>query len=412
MVLRKEAILMPWTETNVVDRRTEFVLRALQNAERFGELCLDFGISRKTGYKWKERFLADGLAGLGDQSRRPNQSPSEIGETMICQIVKLKVAHPGWGARKLRAVLERTTSKDDLPSESSFKRILDKAGLVEHRRRVPSDRAGRLQTPVRAERPNHVWTIDFKGWWYTRDRTRFEPLTIRDDFSRYVLCARALADARTETVRDQMARVFECHGLPEVIRSDNGAPFAARNSPLGLSRLSAWWLSLGINLDRIAPGRPDQNGGHERMHRDLAREVEGSAQHDATTQQATLDVWRNTFNEQRPHEALGMRVPRDLYQASARKFNPRPVELAYPGEYWVRKVDNNGCVKIHNTRINVSVALRGFDVGLQATNSERLALWFCRLRLGDIDVSAQKFRAAATGSSTVAGPQATNDKEK
>jgi transposase InsO family protein len=389
---------MPWTETNVVDRRTEFVLRALQNAERFGELCRDFGISRKTGYKWKERFLADGLAGLGDQSRRPNQSPSEIAETMICQIVKLKVAHPGWGARKLRAVLERTTPKGDLPSESSFKRILDKAGLVQHRRRVPSDRTGRLQTPVRAERPNHVWTIDFKGWWYTRDRTRFEPLTIRDDFSRYVLCAQALHDARTETVREQMVRVFERHGLPEVIRSDNGAPFAARNSPLGLSRLSAWWLSLGINLDRIAPGRPDQNGGHERMHRDLAREVESSAEHDMATQQATLDVWRNTFNEQRPHEALAMRVPKDAYQSSPRKFDPAPVELAYPGEYLVRKVNGGGSVKIHNTRVNVSVALRGFDVGLQATSSQRLALWFCRLRLGDIDVSTHRFRPTVTGS--------------
>ena len=163
-----------------------------------------------------------------------------------------------------------------------------------------------MRTPVKAERPNHVWTIDFKGWWYTRNRERFEPLTIRDDFSRYLLCAQSLVDGRTETVRAGMIRVFERHGLPEVIRSDNGTPFAAHNSPLGLSRLSAWWLSLGINLDRIPPGRPDQNGGHERMHRDLAAEVECRAEVDTATQQATLDVWRKSFNEERPHEALSL----------------------------------------------------------------------------------------------------------
>lgn len=383
---------MPWSETNVMDQRTEFVLRVLRNAERFGDVCREFGISRKTGYKWKERFFEDGLSGLGDRSRRPNKTPNEISETMVCRIVKLKLAHPGWGARKLRVVLARTLPKDDLPSESSFKRILDKAGLVEHRRRMRAEQASRLQTPARAQRPNHVWTIDFKGWWYTRNRTRFEPLTIRDDFSRYVLCAQALDDARTETVREQMICVFERHGLPEVIRSDNGSPFAACNSPLGLSRLWAWWLSLGIHLDRIPPGRPDQNGGHERMHRDLAREVEGNAEQDVATQQASLDVWRRTFNEERPHEALGMHVPQDVYHPSSRKFDPSPVELVYCSEYLVRKVNRIGDVKIHNARVGVSVALRGFEVGLEPIKGNSFAVWFCRLCVGEIDLSTRKFQ--------------------
>ena len=391
---------MPWTETDAVDQRTEFVLRVLRNVEHFGDVCREFGISRKTGYKWKERFLEEGLSGLGNQSRRPDTSPKEIGETMVCQIVKLKLAHPSWGARKLQAVLERTVAKADLPSESSFKRILDKAGLVEHRRRMPAEQACRLQTPAKAERPNHVWTIDFKGWWYTRNRTRFEPLTIRDDFSRYVLCARALDDSRTETVRRQMIRTFERHGLPEVIRSDNGAPFAASNSPLGLSRLSAWWLSLGINLDRIPPGRPDQNGGHERMHRDMAWEVEVKADQDASTQQATLDVWRRTFNEERPHEALGMQVPKDRYQTSPRKFHSEPVELVYPPGYLVRKVGNTGDVKIHNVRVGISTALRGLYVGIEPTQGNRLAVWYCKLCLGQIDLEAQKFQAATSPKKT------------
>lgn len=384
---------MPWTETDVMDQRTEFVLRVLRNVERFGDVCKEYGISRKTGYKWKERFLEDGLSGLGDVSRRPKTSPNELGEGIVCQILKLKLAHPCWGARKLRAVLERTAAKDELPSESSFKRVLEKAGLVEHRRRIRAEQGTRLVTPVRSVRPNHVWTIDFKGWWYTRDRNRFEPLTIRDDYSRYILCAQALDDACTETVRQQMIRVFERYGLPEVIRSDNGAPFAACRSPLGLSRLSAWWLALGINLDRIPPGRPDQNGGHERMHRDMAVEVEGNAGLDPATQQATLDVWRKSFNEERPHEALKMRVPHDVYCSSTRKFDPTPIELAYPSGCLVRKVNRHGAVKIENIRVGVSEALRGWGVGLEPKCSHRYAVWFCRLCLGELDVITQKFQA-------------------
>lgn len=386
---------MPWQETDVMDQRTEFVLRVLEGNECFEEVCREYGISRKTGYKWKARFLLSGRSGMGDESRRPKTSPTGLSETMVCQIVKLKQAHPGWGARKLRAVLGRTGSPSDLPSESSFKRVLTKAGLVEHRRRRTTSEQGRLTMPMKAERPNQVWTIDFKGWWYTRNRSRFEPLTIRDGYSRYVLCAQALDNACTETVRAAMVRVFENHGLPEVIRSDNGSPFAARRSPLGLSRLSAWWLTLGIDLDRIAPGRPDQNGGHERMHRDLAVEVEGHAQEDPVAQQAALDVWRQTFNEERPHEALGMRVPRELYESSPRKFEAGPVELVYPASYLVRKVMRTGHVNFVHRQINISAALGGCDVGLEPLSATHYAVWFCRLRLGELDLSTDKFQPVA-----------------
>ena len=385
---------MPWQETGVVDQRTEFVLRVVRGGERFGDVCREYGISRKTGYKWKERFLLEGLSGLGDESRRPKSSPSELSEAMVCEIIRLKLSHPGWGPRKLRAILSRTLPPDQLPSESSFKRVLDKADLVQRRRRRAPAEQGRLTMPVKAERPNQVWTIDFKGWWYTRNQTRFEPLTIRDSFSRYVLCAQALDNARTETVRAAMVRIFEQHGLPEVIRSDNGSPFAARQSPLGLSRLSAWWLTLGINLDRIAPGRPDQNGGHERMHRDLAAEVEGRAEADPAAQQAALDVWRQTFNDERPHEALGMRVPRDVYQSSPRKYDPAPVELEYPPDYLVRKVMRMGHVNLAHRSINISAALGGCNVGLEPIREQCYAVWFCRLRLGELDLSADKFRIA------------------
>ena len=385
---------MPWQEIDVMDQRTEFILRVLARGETFGDVCREYGISRKTGYKWKERFLAEGLSGLRDESRRPRSSPGQLSGDMVCQIVKLRVAHPGWGAPKLRAILQRTLSPAEVPSESSIKRVLDQACLVQQRRRRSrSEQGSRLQTPVRAQHPNHVWTIDFKGWWYTRNRSRFEPLTIRDAYSRYVLCAQALENARTETVQTTMTRVFEKHGLPQVIRSDNGAPFAARRSPLGLSRLSAWWLALGIDLDRIEPGRPDQNGGHERMHRDIAVEVENRPAADAATQQAALDVWRQTFNTERPHEALGMRVPQEVYESSPRKYDATPVELAYPAGYLVRKVLRLGAVSVAHRSINISAALQGWHVGLEPITPERYAVWFCRLRLGELDLATTKFHA-------------------
>jgi len=379
-----------------MDQRQDFVLRSLQANADFGALCREFGISRKTGYKWKDRFLTDGLAGLHDQSRRPNSSPNELGEAMVCKAIKVKLAHRDWGARKVLTVLARTMPGVELPSESSLKRVFDRAGLVEHRRRRrPESQGARLQTPLRAERPNQVWTIDFKGWWYTLDRRRFEPLTIRDDYSRYVLCAQALPNAQTETVQAQMTRVFDRYGLPEVIRSDNGSPFAAKNSPLGLSRLSAWWLTLGVHLDRIAPGRPDQNGGHERMHRDMAIGVERRPAADVVVQQAELDVWRRAFNEERPHEALGLRVPADVYERSSRRFDRSPVELEYPSGYDVRKVNNVGGIKIHRRTVSVSAALRGYDVGLEPIAAHRYAVWFCRVALGEVDVALEKFTHVA-----------------
>ena len=386
---------MPWKETDVMNTRTEFVLRALRDLEPFGELCQEYGISRKTGYKWKQRFIEQGLDGLVDRSKRPHKSPNQVDEDTVCQMVNLKLAHPNWGPNKIREVMLRSDWKGEVPSESTFKRVLDKAGLVQRRRRRKAQEQGqRVENRVKAERPNHVWTVDFKGWWRTQDRQRFEPLTIRDDFSRYILCAQATPNSRTETVREQFHRVFRKHGIPEIIRSDNGAPFAASNSPLGLSRLSAWWLTLGIDLDRIEPGRPDQNGGHERMHRDMAIELESSAEVDSPSQQASLDTWRHTFNHERPHEAIGMKVPAELYQPSTRLYESEEVELRYPAGQFVRKVMKNGNVKLRRIDIAISTALQGYHVGLEPTADKRLSVWFCRLCLGEIDLSTVKFHAA------------------
>lgn len=383
---------MPWKETDVMDQKTEFALRAVRGLESFTQLCEEFRISRKTGYKWKERFLQQGLDGLHDQSRRPKSSPTGLSEDVVCRIVALKQAHPGWGARKLREVMLRSPEGLDVPSESSFKRVLEKAGLVQKRRRRSPSETGRLQCRVASERPNQVWTIDFKGWWRTRDRGRFEPLTIRDDYSRFILCARSLENSGTAAVQAQMERVFCEHGLPEILRSDNGAPFAASASPLGLTRLSVWWLALGIDLDRIRPGQPQENGGHERMHRDM-RELERSAARTRAEQQAALDVWRRTFNQERPHEALGMKIPAEVYQPSPRAYDPTALELGYPAGFLVRRVMGQGAIKLCNVRINLSLALAGYDVGLESLDDWRYAVWFGRLCLGEVDLRTESFQA-------------------
>jgi putative transposase len=248
---------MPWKECDVVSLRLQFALRSLNETTPFIELCREFGISPKTGYKWKERFLESGSSGLYDQSRRPLTSPEALSEDVVCDMIRLKEAHRTWGPRKIRELFARLHRGRDLPSESSFKRVLDKAGLVQKRRARSAD-TGRLQNRAVAEAPNDLWTMDFKGWWYTPDRERCEPFTVRDAFSRYLLSSTILPDSRTGTVRGMCERLLEQYGLPRTIRSDNGRPFATPTAPLGLSRLSAWWLALGIDLDRIDPGCPYQ----------------------------------------------------------------------------------------------------------------------------------------------------------
>ena len=292
---------MPWKKSEPMEERMEFAVRAMQTLN-FRALCQQYGISTKTGYKWKERFWRKGLAGMAEESRRPKSHSKQLAEEEVCEIVRLKLAHMAWGARKIRELYLRRHG--EVASESTFKRVLERAALTQKRRRRRAPEAGRLSTGREAAALNEVWTVDFKGWWRNGDK-RCEPLTVRDEYSRYLLEVRAVEDGRSETVRKSFERIFERHGLPEAIRSDNGSPFASRQGPFGLSRLSAWWVVLGIDLERGRPGHPQDNAGHERMHKDISRELEAVGECD----QDALDVWRETFNYERPHEALGMRCP-------------------------------------------------------------------------------------------------------
>lgn len=375
-----------------MDQRLEFVTRAISDkGPSFAELCREYGIAPKTGYKWKERFLAQGMAGLHEQSRRPQSRPQGLNEQAVCEIVRLRQAHKTWGARKLLARYQNLYGAEDLPSESSIKRVLERSGLVEHRRRRPARENGRIQNRLIPQEPNELWTADFKGWWYTPTGQRCEPLTVRDAFSRYVLCVAIPADARWQTIREQFERLFERYGLPGAIRSDNGSPFAMVRAPLGLSHLSAWWLALGISLDRIAPGKPQENGAHERLHRDIASELEQQIQGDLEEHAAAAEAWRRSYNEERPHEALNMRTPAELYQNSSRRYTGTPDRLDYPPEYLDRRIGQHGEIQISGHTIFLSSALGGWNVGLKHTGRQTYAVYFGNLCLGTLDVPRESF---------------------
>jgi transposase InsO family protein len=378
---------MPWKVTDAMNQRSEFVLRALAT-HNFRELCKEYGISPKTGYKWKQRFLEHGLAGMSEQSRRPDFCPDGLSEAVVCEMVRFKQAHLSWGPRKIRQLYARAHGAE-VPSESSFKRVLERAGLVEKRRLRARNRSGRLHTGRRASAPNEVWTVDFKGSWHGARGGRCEPLTVRDEYSRYVLELCQLPDARTRTVQARFEQLFSKYGLPGAIRSDNGPPFASARGLLGLTRLAAWWLALGIDLERGRPGCPQDNGAHERLHLDIARELERAR---LGEEKSVLDTWRQTFNYERPHEALGMRTPAEIYKRSTRGYSVIK-DLAYPAMRTLR-VSNVGCITIRRQWIFISGALAGWSVGLEPVDKNRWDVWFGRLRLGQIDAQTMSFQNA------------------
>jgi putative transposase len=379
---------MPWERTEPMNQKIEFALRAMSGNESFRGLCMEYGIAPKTGYKWKERFLARGIEGMAEESRRPKRSPEALGEAEVCAMVRIKGRHRHWGPKKIREVYRREYGQ--APSESSFKRVLERAGMVEKRRVRKASEGGRIWSGQRAAAPNQVWTGDFKGWWHDPEGKRCEPLTVRDEFSRYVLGCERLENARTETVWAHFVRLFERHGLPGAIRSDNGAPFASSRSVLGLSRLSARWVALGIDLERGRPGCPQDNGGHERMHRDMSNELQITK---AQSSQAELEVWRQEFNGERPHEALGMKCPGEVYENSARRYEGLPEGLEYPGME-TRRIMKHGRLVWQGKPIFISSSLAGWDVGLRACGPDRWEINLANLRLGDLVPSRACFIAA------------------
>jgi len=381
---------MPWTEVTKMEEKQIFALRALDSQENFSQLCREFGISTKTGYKWKQRLLKDGMRGLVEQSRRPRRHAKQVSEDVVCEIVTIKQAKKNWGPKKIQAVFKRLHPDIATPSLPTFERVLRRCGFTAKRKRVRRKSGERIQQRVEALRPNHVWTVDFKGWWYTSKGEKCEPLTVRDQYSRYILSIQILEKGNIYSVKKHFEALFKKYGLPEIIRSDNGSPFASAHSLHGLTKLSTWWMSLGISLDRTDPGRPDQNGAHERMHADIYREIEGKVKGDLKMHQSVFDEWRDEFNTERPHESLGMQTPSEFYEPSPRRYIG-DVEFAYPAEYHVRMVNDRGVAHHKGNRIFISNALNGYKVGLRYAAEMKLDVYFGTWLFGQVDRSNYLF---------------------
>ncbi len=367
--------------------RHEFVLKALEPDANVAALCREYGVSRKSGYKWLKRFREGGAEALADMSRRPHKSPRASGEAVL-RVIELRAKHPRWGPRKLHKVLARTLPQGAVPSQRTIARILERADMARPARKRRPPQARPEEAPgVEVEAPNDLWTVDFKGWWRSAEGSRCEPLTVRDALSRYVLCAELLGSTRGDAVKQVFERLFEHYGLPRALQVDNGSPFASTRARGGLTTLAAWWVSLGIDLVRGRPGHPEDNGGHERMHADIQAEVERWATRSYDTMQAELDAWRHEFNIVRPHAALGDRVPAEAYRPSPRRFvEPKPP--VYPPGFETRRVSKTGKIKLQGQSVRISQALRGYDVGLKPLAPGTWRLWFYKLDLGDITVSA------------------------
>lgn len=385
---------MPWKETSVLDARLQFIAAVQRGEESFTALCARCGISRPTGYTLLHRYQTEGAAGLVDRSRAPHTHPHAVAPAVEAALLALRDQHPAWGPVKLRQYLCRHQPAIAWPAPSTIGALLDRHGRVAHRpRRRPP---GAVPTPplTPAVAPNHVWAIDFKGWFATGDGQPCYPLTLTDTFSRYLLCCQALAATPTPVVQALLTAAFREYGLPAVIRSDNGPPFASTGLA-GVSRLMVWWVRLGIRPERIAPGRPQQNGRHERFHRTLQDELTHTPAAHLRAQQRAFRQFQHVYNTERPHAALDGQTPADLFVPSPRPY-PRVVPpFTYPEEATVRLVHTNGCIKWQGDLVYVSEALCGERIALTPLTTRHWQLWVGAWRLALYDEADSRWLTRA-----------------
>jgi len=373
-----------------MDERLRFVARLLEG-DKMATLCREFGISRKTGYKLYRRYRDIGLEGLTDRSRRPYRQANKLPFQVESRIVQLRKEHPSWGAPKIREKLRRLDLGVQAPAISTVHAVLDRHGLVTRRRRRRYKAEGTaLSAP---HRPNELWCADFKGEFMLADHRYCYPLTITDFASRYLLACEALASTREHTAIAVFERAFKEFGLPGAIRTDNGIPFSCPHALFGLSRLSVWWLRLGIEIERIKPGHPQQNGRHERMHLTLKKEATRPAAANLLQQQARFDDFIDDYNRERPHQALGMRYPAELYAPSARPYRGLE-ELQYPFHDHSHLVTRCGRICFDNRKINLSTVFAGQTVGVKQVADQVWLVSFMHYDLGFFDNECCRVEAA------------------
>jgi putative transposase len=383
---------VPWKVSDVYDERVKFVAAALCGDGSHAAICEAFGISRETGYKWIERYHAGGWEALRDVSRARHGQAHAMAPEIASALLDLRRSRPSWGPKKLRAYFQRERPGLIWPATSTIGDLLRREGLVEARRRrrsaLPSS-----QPFAEAAAPNDLWCIDFKGWFRTRDGRRCDPLTVTDAFSRYVLACEIVVPT-TAGVAPACERLFRERGLPVALRMDNGPPFAGTGAG-GLTRLSVGWVKLGIRLERIDPGCPQQNGRHERMHRTLKKDTSEPPADSLAEQQARFDEFRRRFNEERPHEAIDQKTPASRYTASPRPYPDRIEEPWYDADHEIRRVRPDGTIKWRGEHVFISQALIGEPIGLAEREEGGWMVRFADLPLGLIDAERKNFRRFA-----------------
>lgn len=384
---------MPWEGVTVSEQKQRFIEDFLLNCYSKTELAERFGISRKTTHKWINRYRDHGQAGLEDLARRPKSCPWQTPSAIVEELVELRKAHPRWGPKKLLDVMERREPERKLPAISTGAKILAEEGLVKPRRRTRRAHPGCPQT-VAAE-PNDIWPADYKGQFRLKNGSYCFPLTVSDLASRYVLGVDAHPAISKERTFAHFRRLFEDYGLPKRIRTDNGVPFAS-NALARLSELSVWFIKLGIYPELIEPGEPQQNGVHERMHKTLKEEATIPPASSLRGQQRKFDVFREEFNEDRPHEAIDMKRPGELYRSSPRQMPKKIETYDYPGHYLVRRVSRAGTIRVFSRQLFVSSTLKEEYVGLEEVADGMFDLYFCFYQIGRYDLREERIRDIVT----------------
>jgi transposase InsO family protein len=376
-------VWMPWKESSVMEERLRFVARLL-DGEPMTDVCREFGISRKTGYKIFNRYREHGCEAFGDRSRRPVRYANQLPQQVESLIVTLKREKPHWGARKIRELLLRRLASDvRVPAKSTIHAVLDRHGLV---KRMGKRRPHATGTPLsQGTAPNDLWCADYKGEFLLGNRRWCYPLTVTDHASRFVLLCEALETTREDIAFTAFERLFAERGLPMAMRSDNGVPFASPNALFNLSKLSVWWLRLGIQIERIKPGHPQQNGRHERLHLTLKKEATRPPGANSLQQQAKFDDFVSEFNRERPHEALNMKCPAEIYTRSLRPYRGLP-NLTYPFHDREILVTACGRICLHRKKINISVVLAGQTLGLKEVDEGIWLVSFMDYDLGYVDL--------------------------
>lgn len=383
---------MPWTETTPVNERTRFIEDSNRGLYSMAALCRRYGISRKTGYKWKRRYHQFGLQGLLDMTSTPLSCPHKTAEEVVAAIIEVRERHPTWGAKKICKRLSISRPQMVLPARSTVCDILKRNNLIK-----PSRRRRKLGHPGKpttvAQSPNQLWTADFKGHFKTRDGIYCYPLTIADAFSRRLLECKALLSTNCQDTKVIFERIFKEFGLPDGIRTDNGVPFAT-TAIARLSPLSVWWMRLGIYPELIELGKPQQNGSHERMHRTLKAETTRPAAGNLRAQQRRFNRFRKEYNELRPHEALNLETPASIYTCSSRSFPKELPRVQYPDHFERRLVSRNGGIRWNCHWVNVSHTLAEQYVGLEEIDDGIWDVFFGTLRLGRLDERDMKIEDA------------------